>query len=736
MICPAKSPRPSGRRTIRACLRAAGVFAITLAFGGLATAQDATLMLTPAPVATSIAGTGRAGYQGDNAPATAATLAAPSALVYDAAGNLLFADTRNHAIRRIAMDGTIAKIAGTGRQGFSGDNGMATAADLDSPSGIANAADGSLYIADTRNHRVRKVASNGTIATIAGTGAAGFSGDFGPATQASLRNPGAVLVGAAGEIYIADTGNHRVRRVALDGTITTVAGSGVEAATGDGGPAIAAALDSPSGLALRADGALLIADRMNSLIRVVTADGQIDSLPQSSLPVRRASGISFDSNGTLYVADTAHHQVRAVTASGGGVLLGSGEQGAFNPASSVDQTPTGAPLAVAPDLSGGFAVTDRDNHQVQHVALAQISFGTTQVGQHSLTKTLDLRNGGTAPITLTSVTLPPGFASANGSTCGALPIVLAGAAHCSLSLAFAPDSSGIKSGSIQISIRNGLSQRAILTGTAVPSGTTVPSSVLLQSSGSLSYLGVSIPLSAKIIVGSTASPTGTVQLLDATKVLVSQPVGTNGTAQFSINSLTAGQHTLAAQYSGDVNYAASTSPSIQQTVVLAPDFTLAAASPQISTTAGTPASMLLTLQPINGTLNRPVTLAFSGLPSGATATASPTPLMLGSDAITVTLALQTPAAAALHKIASASLVLIALVACGPRRHRLSLLHGICFAIVFATLGIAGCSGGYLNGTSTSAQSVGHTYPVTVTATTTGVTGDRLVHTTTFTLVVN
>lgn len=703
-------------------------------------AQDAVLVLSPGPMVSTLAGTGRAGFAGDGGMAAAARLGSPSAVAYDASGGLVFADTRNHVVRRVGADGTIQTVAGTGRQGFAGDGGPALAAEMDSPLGVAVGADGSLYVADTRNHRVRKVGADGVIATVAGTGIAGFGGDLGAATRAMLRSPGAVLVGPVGEVYVADTGNHRVRRIALDGTIATVAGSGLESAAGDGGPATAAGLDAPSGLAMRADGALLIADRLNSRIRVVTSDGSIQSLPRRAVPVRRAAGVSVDAAGTVYVADTGDYQVRAVAGNGSGVVLGSGLQGGVDASAGAGQTAMGAPFAVAADANGGFAVADRDHHQVQHLALPEVNFGETPVGQQSVAKTLELRNAGAAALNVSGVHMPVGFAVAGGGSCGGTPFVVAAGAHCTLLLAFAPASAGAQSGVVEIGVEGGLAQRALVMGSAVPGGSVVPSSTTLESGGDVSYVGVAVTLTARVLASSTAVPTGTVRLMDASVEIGSVALGAGGAAQFTVASLTAGQHTLVAQYSGDAHYAASASGSLQQTVAPAPDFSIAATVPRVAVTAGGAGSVPLTLQPMNGTLNRAVSLGFDGLPAGATVTVTPMPLTLGSDAVTVTLGIKTAASSALvHAVSLVSAGLVLGWGVGVRRRcrvRMRFVPILCGLLLGALMGVAGCSGGFLSGSSTTGQTVSHTYPVTVTATTTGVTGDPLVHTATFTLVVN
>jgi sugar lactone lactonase YvrE len=174
-------------------------------------------------VITTVAGNGTQSFSGDNGPATSAQLHGPDGIAVDSIGNLYVADYSNHRIRKVTS-GVITTVAGNGTQGFSGDNGPATSAQLNGPVGIAVDFTGNLYIADTYNHRIREV-SNGVIATVAGNGTPGFSGDNGPATSAQLHGPVGVAVDSAGNLYIADYGNNGIRKVS-NGVITTVAGSG------------------------------------------------------------------------------------------------------------------------------------------------------------------------------------------------------------------------------------------------------------------------------------------------------------------------------------------------------------------------------------------------------------------------------------------------------------------------------------------------------------------------------
>ena len=225
-------------------------------------------------VITTVAGTGSRGFSGDGGPATSAELNDPVGVVVDGVGNLYIADMRNHRVRRVdAETGVITTVAGTGSEGFSGDSGPAPSAELRFPSGVVVDGTGNLYIADEGEHRVRRVDLAGVITTVAGTGSEGFSGDSGPATSAELAFPSGVAVDSAGNLYIADDGNHRVRRVDLTGTITTVAGTSSRGFSGDGGPATSAELDGPIGVAVDGAGNLYIAESYNHRVRRVEFRG-------------------------------------------------------------------------------------------------------------------------------------------------------------------------------------------------------------------------------------------------------------------------------------------------------------------------------------------------------------------------------------------------------------------------------------------------------------------------------
>jgi len=279
--------------------------------------------VSPAGTITTVAGKGTIGYSGDGSAATSAELYHPCGLALDSAGNLYIADAASNVIRKLSTNGTIATVAGNHTAGYAGDGGAATSASLNEPLGVAVDAAGNIYIADSFNSRIRVVAANGTITTVAGNGFTGRSGDGGAATSATLNRPQGVAVDAAGNLYIADTDNHVVRKVAVDGTISTLAGNGTRGYSGDGGPATRAALLYPKSLVVDAAGNLYIADTFNSRIRVVAAGGTIttvagsgvlgdrgDGGPAASAQLKFPSGVALDAAGNLYIADTQNSRIR------------------------------------------------------------------------------------------------------------------------------------------------------------------------------------------------------------------------------------------------------------------------------------------------------------------------------------------------------------------------------------------------------------------------------------------
>jgi len=282
-------------------------------------------------IISTVAGNGTEAYSGDGGPASLAQLDAPWGVVADSRGNLYISDEGNHTIRKIAASGVITTVAGTGIAGYSGDRGPAAGAQLNTPLGIAMDAGGNLYVADCHNQRIRKISSGGAITTVAGNGSMGYAGDGGPAVGAELACPHGVAVDPAGNIYIGDTENNRVRKVTPAGVISTIAGTGTQGFTGDGRPAAGAQLCAPASLALDAAGSLYIADTCNGAIRRISPDGMIatvagvgpgpavslgDGQPATSVGLYGPQGIAVDSAGDLYIGDSADNHIRRVSSAG------------------------------------------------------------------------------------------------------------------------------------------------------------------------------------------------------------------------------------------------------------------------------------------------------------------------------------------------------------------------------------------------------------------------------------
>ncbi|AKT39533.1 RHS repeat-associated core domain-containing protein [Chondromyces crocatus] len=272
---------------------------------------------------------GTTGALGDGGPAISAPLDTVSGVAVGPDGSVYLSSTGQARIRRVDPEGVIWAVAGTGVSGGAGDGGPALQAQVQAPRGLALGADGSLYVAEQGGHRVRKIAVDGTITTVAGDGTAGFSGDGGPATQAQLRNPFSVAVTDDGTLFIADTQNHRIRRVGLDGTITTVAGTGTAGFWGDGGPATAARLGSPRGVVVARDGGLFVVDHDNHRIRQVDRRGRIttfagtgvagttgDGGPARAARLRNPTAAVLDGEGTLHVGDSTGYLIRRITPDG------------------------------------------------------------------------------------------------------------------------------------------------------------------------------------------------------------------------------------------------------------------------------------------------------------------------------------------------------------------------------------------------------------------------------------
>ena len=277
---------------------------------------------------TLIAGTGGEGYTGDGGAAVDANLNYPYGLDIDSNGNLYFADYSNHVIRKVDTNGVITTVAGTGGEGYSGDGGAATSAELNNPADVVIDSDGNIYIADADNYRIRKIAPNGVITTLAGTGDYGYSGDGGVATSANLGLPTGLAIDSNGNLYYSDFGQHVIRKIATNGVISTVAGTGTAGNDGDGGAATSAKLDYPWGLSIDASNNLFVGGSHS--IRKVDTDGVITTISGTSgssnfsgdggtatnAQLNNAEYIAFDSNGNSYISDTSNQRIRKIDSDG------------------------------------------------------------------------------------------------------------------------------------------------------------------------------------------------------------------------------------------------------------------------------------------------------------------------------------------------------------------------------------------------------------------------------------
>lgn len=343
----------------------------------------ASTTVSVAQTITTVAGTGIAGYNGDNVQATSTALKRPAAIAMDGSGNLFIADAENQRIRKVATDGTITTVAGSGTAGFSGDGGAAIDAKISNPIGIAIDGNGNLFIADWNNQRIRKVNSNGTITTVAGTGIQGFSGDGGPATNARLTAPSGVAVDGNGNLFIVDNANHRIRKVDLNGIITTVAGTGIQGYNGDGIQATSARLNFPEDVAVDGTGNLFIADWNNHRVRKVGTDGIIttvagngqlffsgDGGPAVNATLRYPSGITLDGSGNLFISDQTNHRIRRVSTTGIiSTIAGNGTAGFSGDGGLATNAALNGPAGLATDGSGNLFITDVDNHRIRRVSI-------------------------------------------------------------------------------------------------------------------------------------------------------------------------------------------------------------------------------------------------------------------------------------------------------------------------------------------------------------------------------
>jgi uncharacterized protein (TIGR03437 family) len=371
-----------------------------------------------------VAGNGYRSFSGDFSQASRAQLNVPAGMAIDNAGNVYFADSQNHRVRKIAPNGTITTVAGNGIPGFSGDAGPAIHAELNNPQGVALDNQGNLLIVDTSNNRIRKILPDGNIGTVAGNGNAAYFGDGTRAVDAALRAPGAVAVDADGNLYIADTQNHRIRKVNGSGIIDSVAGRGL-GSTGDGGPAIQALLNNPASVALDRDGNIYIADTGNGRIRKVSAALGTISTIASSENASRPRGVTLDFAGNVYFTDSLQNRLSKISPSGTvTVVAGNGTCCYSGDGGQAANAQLNAPWGTVSDPAGNVYVADTGNNAIRLVyAGSASSFIRTVVNGASNLAT------GLAPgeiVTVHGVGIGPAQLVSSQASGGRYPVQLAG----------------------------------------------------------------------------------------------------------------------------------------------------------------------------------------------------------------------------------------------------------------------------------------------------------------------
>jgi uncharacterized protein (TIGR03437 family) len=330
-------------------------------------------------ITTVAGGQGQGGFAGDGGPATKALLLNPTGIAVDKSANLYIADRLNQRIRMVtASTGIITTIAGSSTTGWHGDGGPAAQATFTLPTSLTFDSSGNLYIADTNNWSVRRISTSGIITTVAGSGQWGYGGDGDQATKATMVGPQGVAVDGAGNLYIADSGNQRIRRVDPGGIITTIAGTGTAGFSGDGTAATGATFSNPVAVAVDASGAIYVADYDNNRIRRFAVGGAVTTFAGTATSVGDGGSstqarvepwsIAVDSAGNLYIADRVENRVRKVTPSGTiTTAAGTGQTGYSGDNGPGASAVLATPNSVAVDSAGNVYIADASNNRIRRV---------------------------------------------------------------------------------------------------------------------------------------------------------------------------------------------------------------------------------------------------------------------------------------------------------------------------------------------------------------------------------
>jgi hypothetical protein len=510
---------------------------------------------------------GKSGYSGDNGPATQAHLAYPSAVAFDGDHALYISDTGNNVIRKVDLStGIITTVAGTGVAGFSGDGGPAMSAQLNYPWGVTLGNDGSLYVADLSNNRIRKVSPGGTISTVVGTGTRGYGGDGGLATQAQLNVPASMLMDVAGNLYVADSGNQLVRKVNVtSGVINTIAGTYGGGIIGDGIAANTASLDGPYALFLDGPGNLYIADMFHQLIRIIPSNQAALAYPEIrvdrvSTPLSQA--IENDGNASLNL--------------GAFTLI---SNSALDPVSTSCSPSQSLPVNQSCVFGVEFAPTVTGNPVVGSLSITSTSPNSPEIinvsGQvlavqpttMTLTSNVNPAALNTA-VTFTAVVSNQLPVAATGPVNFLDGTVQIGTGNLNTAGLATFTTSNLKTGSHSITaVYAGDSNNGASTSPALAETIKQSTSTALTSSQNPSTAGMPVTLNATVSgpAGSTTIPGGTVTFTDGATNLGQGTLNANGAATLTTSTLLGGQHSITASYAGDALDLVSQSAVLTQT---------------------------------------------------------------------------------------------------------------------------------------------------------------------------
>ncbi|MGA9670615.1 MAG: chitobiase/beta-hexosaminidase C-terminal domain-containing protein [Terracidiphilus sp.] len=330
------------------------------------------------PTITTVFGNGTQGYAGDGGPAASAELNIPFSVAPDAQGNVYIGDANSFVIRKVTPDGKISTVAGiAGKLGYTGDGGTATSAKISDPFAMAADAAGNLFFTDVDNNVVRKIDPKGIICTVAGTGNYGYSGDGGPATSANFDSPIGIALNSKGEIFISDSHNNVIRKVDLQGVISTVAGSYTAGYFGDGGSATSAQLYMPWGITFDSSDNLYIADYNNDAIRKIAADGTITTI---AAYLYYPTGVAIDNNGNIFDAEPQLFAIRQIFADGTvSAFAGNYTQGYSGDGGQADLAQLNLPQGIATDPAGNLYIADSFNNVIRKVGAASMPVVPTPV---------------------------------------------------------------------------------------------------------------------------------------------------------------------------------------------------------------------------------------------------------------------------------------------------------------------------------------------------------------------